>query len=105
MKLTSQELFDEFYKTHKEEYPNLSYAQMKDAVFAPWEYFRNLMRDGNLVSMRFKYLGVFTVYVGQAKYELVKLKDRFNKGTMLDKEYFRIKGALERFIQNEEKNS
>ena len=101
MKLSNQELFNEFYKLNKDKYPDVTFEQMQTVVFYPWLHFKNLMKAGNLVSMRFKYLGIFTIYTGKVQSELRKITELFKEGKMLDKDYFRIKVHLEKYLSNE----
>ena len=65
MKLDNQQLLSEFYELIKEDYPHVSYEDLKDICFAPWMFLKEEMESGNLIDVRFEFFGVFTVLEGK----------------------------------------
>lgn len=100
MKLDNQEIFNEFWKETKDKYPHISYERMKEAVTYPFVHFKNIMKSGTLTTMRFKHLGIFTVYKGKVEAETKKILKLFKEQRMLDKDYFRIKKVLDTYLLN-----
>ena len=104
MILENQDLLNEFFEKNKDKYPDISYEQFKDIVFGPWRFLKQEMENGNLETVRLKYFGTFVVYPRKASSELEKLKKRFEEGTIVHKEYFRLKAMIEKFLENESKD-
>lgn len=100
MKLHNEELIEEFYNKKKEEYPNLSLEQMKDICFGPWKFLKDEMESGELPTVRLKYFGTFQVYKGRAEFMLRNLKERFEANKITEKQYFKLKKMLEKFLKN-----
>lgn len=99
MRLDNNEIFAEFWKENKDKYPHISFDRMKEVVTYPFVYFRDLMKGGTLATMRFKHLGIFTVHRSKAISESKKIVTLFKEGRMLDRDFFRIKKALETYIE------
>lgn len=104
MKITNQDLINEFFEKYKNDYPNVSYDQFRDICFGPWRHLRRIMESGSLEEVRIKYFGTFLVYPKKAKAELEKIKKKFLDKTIYNKEYFRIKSMIEKFLDNESKD-
>lgn len=100
MKLSSEELIEEFYQQEKSKYPGLTKQQFKDICFGPWEFFKEEMKSGELPEIRFKYFGVFKVYEGRAKNLLNTLEKNFKENKITDKRYTRIKTMITNFLNN-----
>ena len=99
MKKSSRELISEFYKLIKEDYPHLTERQVKDVCFAPWEFLKETMQDGELNDMRFKFFGNFAVKEGRAISRLRDLKKRFLNKEVEAVLYFKYKKQLEDYIK------
>jgi hypothetical protein len=102
MKLTSEELVEEFYNLNKDKFPDITLEQAKDICYGPWRFLKKEMESGELSEVRFKYFGSFQVYPGRAKNMLENIKERFKFNKINKEEFFRIKTMLEKFI-NENK--
>jgi len=102
MKMESMDLVREFYRSVRERYPDLTLAQCKEAVLAPWAFMKGEMESGGLSAVRFRYLGVFRVYEGRARHMLAELGPRLDKGLVPRAKHDRARAALEWFLENGE---
>jgi len=98
MKIESMDLVREFYRSVRERYPDLTLAQCKEAVHAPWAFLKGEMESGRLTSVRFRFLGLFHVYEGRARHMLAELGPRLEKKLITKGKHDRTKAALERFL-------
>lgn len=103
MKLSSQELVEEFYESIKEEYPDLTFEQVKDVCYGPWRYLRTEMEAGHLPVVRFKYFGKFLVNEGTAKGKLRELEEDYKAGKFTDERYIELKTMLVNYLKDEKK--
>lgn len=101
MKLDNQALMSEFYKLIEEDYPDLSYEQLKEVCFGPWRTLRMTMEDGSLSPMRLQYFGNFEVKKGRAEFSLKTMEKRYLAGSMSSKDYNRYKSMIEKYLENE----
>lgn len=99
MKIDNMELMSEFYEEIKEEYPDLSFDQLKDILFGPWRYLREQIESGFFPEVRFEYFGVFKVYPGRAKHLLTNLEERKNKGLITQEFYDKYRKLLINYIK------
>ena len=100
-RLDTQQLLNEFFEKEKGNFPNVSYDQFRDIVYGPWMHLKKIMEEGSLDEIRIKYFGNFLVHTRKAQAELANIKKRFDAKTIMDKEYFRIKAMIEKFLNNE----
>lgn len=100
MKISNEDLLEEYYQQVKSKYPGLTKEQLKDICSGPWESFKEEMKSGNLKEVRFKYFGVFKVYEGRAKNLLSAIEAKFKKGLVTEKRYNRIKTMIHNFLSN-----
>jgi hypothetical protein len=78
--VTSVEAISDFYKTIKEDYPDLTLTELNKAVRNPWINMRRLMIDSKkILKFRFKYFGLFSVYKGTSKAKIRKHTRLANK--------------------------
>ena len=103
MKLTSEELLEDFYNKMKDVYPNITIEQAKDICYGPWKFLKQEMEYGELSEVRFKYFGTFQVYPNRAVHLLANLKERFRFNKIKKDEFFRIKDMLDKLIKRNDK--
>ena len=99
----SHPLVIRFYEEMQEECADLTLEQVKEVCYGPWQYLKSQMENGELLTVRFKYFGTFTVYKGRAEALLKKLEKRFKEHGIEPDEYFRIKKMIETYLQKLEK--
>lgn len=99
MKLTHEELFEEFYQQERNKYPGLPKDQFKIICTSPWEFLKQEIKSGALNTIRFKYFGVFQVYPGRAKAQLKKLDRLLEEGQMTEKRHKEVKVMLNRYLK------
>lgn len=101
MKLENQELLKEFYERVKDEYPDLSFHQVRACCSTPFEYTKQEIESGDLPTIRLKYFGTFLVYPKRAKSILTKLERQFKEQKITPKHYFAKKAIIDKFLENE----
>lgn len=101
MKLSQEELLEEFYKSFDNK--DTKYEDFKNICQGPWKYLKQQMENGELCEVRFKYFGTFQVYIGRAKNLLIRLKN--TSDNFVKEEYDRIENMLTKFINKNEKNN
>lgn len=97
-RIDSRDLITEFHERIKEEYPDVTYEQVREICYAPFVFTRKQMESGECMTVRLKYFGTFKVYPGRAKGLLVSLKNKFDKNLIEPSEYFRIKAMIEKYL-------
>lgn len=102
MKLDNQSLLNEFFEKERHKFPQVSYDQFRDIVVGPWRHLKEVFESGTLEEVRIKYFGKFLVHKGKAKAELERVTKRFKDKTMPDKQYFKIKAMIEKFLNESE---
>jgi|GEM_PF-3354841 hypothetical protein len=102
MRLETNDLVTGFFEKVKDEYPDLSYNDIKEIVLYPWFYLKDIMENGSFENVRLKYFGEFSVPLHRAKKLLEEAKIRFSKQWMTPKQFFKIKNNLETYIANYE---
>lgn len=103
-KLLPDELNAKFFKSIKSQYPHLSFNQVKSIVDGPWEYLKQVMKEGTLCDVRLKYFGVFTVYPGRAEGVLRDMKKTLDKGLVGEEYYIHTEEKVKNFLEKHEKN-
>lgn len=103
MKLSNEELYNEFYETLPEELQGIPFEEVKLAASTQYKFLKNEMENGNFEPVRLKYLGVFQVMPNRAKFMLANLKEKFEKHEIRPEKYFKIKKQLEDFIHKNTK--
>ena len=103
MKLNNQDLLEEFYQEIKEDFPEVSFEQVKEICFGPWRFLKDEMESGNLSSVRLKYFGTFQVYPGRAKNMLYNLDKRFKANLIDEKQYLHYKEMIQDYLNKIEK--
>jgi hypothetical protein len=101
MRLENIDLNNEFFESIKDTYPELSYSQIKDIIYGPWNYLKTIMESDTLEKVRLKYFGVFQVYPKRAKYQLDQLKVKLEKGKISIPEFNRIERMILKFLNND----
>lgn len=102
MKLSTEELYEEFYKNLPEELQGIPFEEVKLSVSSQFKHLKLEMENGNFEEVRLKYLGSFRVLPNRAKFMLDSLKVKFKKLEIKPEEYFPLKKQLETFIENNE---
>lgn len=97
--IPTSELFNEFYKQIKEQYPQYTKEQVFQAVCYPYKHAFRTMEDGDLDAIRIKYLGIFQVRVKRAENLLMNMQERFRCGQISKKLFDKRKEVLERYIK------
>jgi len=97
-RLSSKDLTQEFYEMVKDDYPDLDLQDVREIVYGPWRHAKRAMESGELPIIQFKYFGKFFVRPGRAKAELKELKERFDKGIIDHKMYFKLKKMIEIYL-------
>ena len=106
MRMSNNEIIEEFFEEHKEEYPTLTIEQFKEICHAPWRFMKKEIEGGELPEIRLKYFGIFQVYPGRAKNMLSNLKTKFSNQQIVPAQYFKYKEMIEKFLKKngEERN-
>lgn len=99
MKLSNDELIQEFYEKVKDQYPDITVEELKEICHSPWRYMKYTMENGSLDSFRMKYFGIFQVRIKRAEMMLKNLKTRFEANKIDHKEYFRYKEMIEKYLE------
>lgn len=99
MRIKSKDLIKDFYESIKEDYPDLTLKQVRDACHAPWKYTRKNMASGELPSIRLKYFGIFQVYEGRAKEMLRIIKERKDKEIISKERYEELKQMITKYLK------
>lgn len=102
MKLENQELLKEFYDRFKENYPGLTFEQVKECCATQYFYTKKEIESGELPVIRLKYFGTFLVYPRRAEATLERMSKQFKDLKIEAKTYFEKKAMLEKFLHNEE---
>ena len=97
-RVDSQTLLKEFCETISDEYPDLTYGQIREVAYSPWLFLKDHMENQELGTVRFKYFGTFRVFKGRAEGLLKRLEIQFKRKTIDDKDYFRIKKLIESYL-------
>ena len=105
MRLDNQQLFTEFFEENKEDFPNVSYEQMKEIISGPWRQLNRIMSEGLMEEMRIKYFGNFTLYPKRVQSELSNLERRYKSGTVAEKDYIRIKTMINKYLDEQKRES
>lgn len=88
---------------HKKSNFDISLERLKEVCRYPWKYLKNNIESGELTAVRFKYIGIFQVYLGRARYMLKKLEKDYNLGKIEKYNYVRIKNMLTKYLNSNEK--
>ncbi len=102
MKLSTEELYDEFYKGLSEEFQGIPFEEVKLAITSQYKHLKLEMENGEFEEVRLKYLGTFRVLPNRAKFMLENLKGKFKKLEIKPEEYFPLKKQLETFIEKQD---
>jgi hypothetical protein len=105
MKLSNNELLNEYFIETAYKYPNLTLEQIRDICYGPWKFLKQEMESGELPEIRFKYFGSFQVYRGRAELMLYNLKQRFKSNNIDHKQYFKLKEMIEKYLKRTENES
>lgn len=105
MKLSNQELIEEFFKRNKDKYPDITIEEMKKICFFPWVYAREHIESGELPVIRLKYFGSFQVYEGRARNMINKLRKRFKENKIEAEQYYKLEKMLEKYLEQYEKDN
>ena len=98
MKITNQELIEEYYVEVQKKYPHLTFDEVKLICVTPFTQARQAMESGSLATIRFKYLGTFLVYPKRVQALLTKMTNEFKELKVDAKFYFKRKEMFERFL-------
>ena len=79
MKLSNDELYEEFYSTLPEEFQGIPFEEIKVIVSSQYKMLKDEMENGKFEPVRLKYLGVFQVMPNRAKFMLTNLEKKFKK--------------------------
>jgi len=101
MKLSTEELYNEFYDNLDEEFQGIPFEEVKLAVSSQFKHLKQEMENGNFEEVRLKYLGSFRVLPNRAKFMLENLKVKFKKLEIKPEDYFPLKKQLETFIEKQ----
>lgn len=104
MKLDNQILIEQYYEKIKENYPDLSFDELKKIVSAPFSFLKQEMASPELPTIRLKYFGTFVVYEGRAKYILERTEESFRKGNITEKLYNERKKTIQALLQKRNEN-
>lgn len=105
MKLSNKEVIEEFYEKIKEDYPELTFKQVKDLCHSPWFYAHREIASDNLPDVRLKYFGVFRVYEGRARDMLPTIERRREEGILSKEKYEELKAMITKFLRRKDENS
>lgn len=102
-KLDGQTLLHEFYSWLKENHDvELSLNQVKEIIDAPFQMLRRIMNEGKFVSVRFQSFGLFFVYPKKVKYQMLDLKNRYEKGTISHNTYVKYYKLFKSYLDGQE---
>lgn len=98
MKLTNQELYNEFFKEITSSFPGLTRNEVDQICNSPFKHLKNTMEGDEICEIRLKYFGSFLVYPRKAKYELDQLDSRLEKNIISQAQYDKYKKMLENYL-------
>lgn len=101
MRIESEKNIRKFHEEISEEFPDLTFQQLKEICHGPWEFLKREMGNKRLPEVRIKYFGVFRVNRGTAVQKLKSNKVRFEKGLMEEPRYNSLKEMLENFLEDD----
>lgn len=102
MKLSNQDLIEEFYEGVKEDYPTLTFDQVRDVAFGPWRFLKTEMETGELPEVRLKYFGVFTVFKGRAVKLLGDLPRKVAIGTITKEKKKQLETMIIKYLNRQQ---
>lgn len=89
MIVETDKLIKDYFNTIKEKYPDLTLEELTIIVKAPFSFMRKCMKQVNLPTIRFQYLGIFTVYNGSLT--------NFNPTDLLKRKGTRVQEKFDKF--------
>lgn len=99
MQSPTDKLMKEYYEREKDNYPNITFKQFKEICYAPWKYVRQEMASGDLPEIRLKYIGVFRVHIGRAKFMRDHNVKKYNEGSIPEDKYKGYQSMLNKFLK------
>lgn len=105
MLLNNQDLMSEFYEEIEEDYPDITYEQLKEICFGSWRYVKKEMESGKLPTIRMKYFGVFRVHPSRAKYMLYCNEINLRRGHITEEQYKQYKNMIDEFLMRYEESN
>lgn len=103
MKISHRKMMEDFYKEVKDDYPDLTYEEIRDIVSHPWKHVIRCFANGKLDVIRLKYFGKFEVAVARAKGGLKKAKEKYDNGLITEEKYNKIKTMIDDYLAKKDK--
>ena len=102
MRLLNPELFEEYYRQVKQEYPDLTQSQVEDICQAPFIEVRKAIESGTFPTVRLKFFGTFLAYPKRVAAILNIYEKGFKEHRVTPAVYFKKKEMLETYLKNKE---
>lgn len=103
MKISSQDLVDEFYKWLKENTDSdLSFTEVRDIINAPFSHVKKIISSGLFTPIRLIGFGLFFVQPRKVKYALTDLQKRYQNGNLQYNSYIRYHNVFTKYLQKKE---
>lgn len=103
MKLDNQTLLNEFFTWLKENYEtDLTLAEVKEIVNAPFSMLKRIMASGLFIPVRFMGFGLFHVYPKKVKYALKDLQKRYESGNLPHNSYVKYYRTFKNYLDKHE---
>jgi hypothetical protein len=100
MRIEIAESISLYFKSIRNDYPDLTFEQVKEIAMGPWVFTKHIFESGVIDTIRLKYFGVFKVPPTRAKRLLREAKYRFDNKYITPKQYFKIKASIENYLKN-----
>lgn len=100
MELDTEKIIKLFYEKIKEDYPKLSFEQIREICKSPFRHIANQIAKDNLPTILVKYFGTFEVHIGKIK-NLMTANDTSFKFNKISEETHRIRKEGYESILNE----
>ena len=103
MRLSHQELIEEYFQQIRETYPSLSLEDVKEICQAPFKEVREGMESGAFPTIRLKFFGTFLAYPKRVAAILKHYDNQFKEMRISPTVYFKKKQLLETYLKSQEK--
>jgi hypothetical protein len=96
-------LIDEYYKTIKDKYPDISEREVELICKSPFELLVKLMVHPLLPQLHLKYFGTFRISPTKALKGLIDIEEKWKYGKITPKKYHEYRPLLKNLIDRYEK--
>ena len=97
--IKSSDVLEDFIAENPELCRGLSYEDVRDICYTPYNVLRKEMSKGDLKTVNIKYVGKFIVYPGKVAGILRHMTERFKLNKVEHKHYFKQKELVENYFK------